>query len=680
MATGVQACEAFDPSLSWTNASAADACCCDFAYPLIISNLAGATLYDTNRIEAQSGLGVEVVIDMVNILVWISLVTIVVANAIWVLEKTNPDKNPFERDYISGSFDAVWDVSNGFASVKTNCSRLLGLAFQYFNMALFGLLAGTISSVLTSAAQQNAVYRWNELADVSHNARACVPPPSFLNYELVQAVGSNVYVPPDNKYETCILDLFNGDCDVIIGQQLNFESILARNQTLANSLQILSSDVDIVASYFVPREPKDVPTFSPLKDLFQQALISSLDKRAEWQSAFFSFEVETEEDTSEEPPEWYDIVDWPPLLALAAYSLFMFIATTIRNARRGYKCVCQRVCIVLTNFQRKTRLQGRVRVKSTYSVADLPAHIHDAFRLLDRDGSGSIEEDEFELLSIKLTERHKSDPDVDEKDVVEVKNFLLEIYNANIDGTVSPQVFEEAFMQTVHSPGAQELIWDLARHKVVDDFPIAARSPPSFSRRKAVSEAVIDLEGVGSGIELPETTGPPSNKSRLEKPANNTSPERHEIVAAVRGRRGTALPPLQSKHAVALIRQFRKAMNDSSWRTNGRLSKPARDAVVTAFSREHNFTDAGTEKMKIAFDTIFDKCSSDDEAIARCQEIYDAVLNDLKRNSASGNDGVHKVEAASGEQASVSSAIAQFEQDTSALLATLRKRLATTLP
>ena len=158
-ATGVQACKEFDPATTWQNATAADACCCDFAYPLIISNLASVVLYETNKIDAQSAISAEIVIDMMNILVWISLVTVIVAHAVWVIEKTNPDKNPFGRDYITGSFDAVWDVSNGFASVKTTCSRLLGLVFQYFNMALFGLLAGTISSVLTSAAQQTAVYK-----------------------------------------------------------------------------------------------------------------------------------------------------------------------------------------------------------------------------------------------------------------------------------------------------------------------------------------------------------------------------------------------------------------------------------------------------------------------------------------------------------------------------------------
>ena len=78
------------------------------------------------------------------------------------------------------------------------------------------------------------------------------------------------------------------------------------------------------------------------------------------------------------------------------------------------------------------------------------------------------------------------------------------------------------------------------------------------------------------------------------------------------------------------MRAFQKAIGDSSWRANAhsRLSKTERDKVVDAFAQEYRFTHAGTEKMKLAFDNVFQNSATDAAAIAHCQQVFDTVLKE----------------------------------------------------
>jgi hypothetical protein len=58
---------------------------------------------------------------------------------------------------VAGVFDSIWAVANGFVGVGTSCGRMLGLLFQFAHMALFALLAGRMSSVLSAARSKEAV-------------------------------------------------------------------------------------------------------------------------------------------------------------------------------------------------------------------------------------------------------------------------------------------------------------------------------------------------------------------------------------------------------------------------------------------------------------------------------------------------------------------------------------------
>ena len=70
------------------------------------------------------------------------VVVVALANLVWLMEKTNPDTNVMRRDYINGSFDAIWEVSTGFFFVKTTCARMVALVYKYGSLVFFSLLTG----------------------------------------------------------------------------------------------------------------------------------------------------------------------------------------------------------------------------------------------------------------------------------------------------------------------------------------------------------------------------------------------------------------------------------------------------------------------------------------------------------------------------------------------------------
>jgi len=128
-----------------------------------------------------------------------------------------------------------------------------------------------------------------------------------------------------------------------------------------------------------------------------------------------------------------DSIDWIALCILSSYACLNFVANMIENHQKGKACVLVRMCIVCRNLSREVRVRKQLRVSTSTSVGDLAQHVQDAFRLLDADGSGTIEEGELEALVDELGRRRLVGESLAERDVDEIQAMLLYIFNHNVN-------------------------------------------------------------------------------------------------------------------------------------------------------------------------------------------------------------------------------------------------------
>ena len=455
--SGVRGCAPYNASIGFLDSTVVDACCADFAVPMLKGTLIALVARAENRVGTSSALTAEVGVDLLNILGWILLVQIVIANLLWLVEKTNPDENTFSRGYVAGAFDAVWAVSNGFAGVRTTCGRILGIVWMFASMALFALLAGTLSSVLTSATLQQDVSQWETVSDLPTSSRVCVSSSAHILLPSAARFGDNAYNPPDYKMSTCVADLLAGRCDAYLGSRYSTIGALQANLTEANMVDLLEgTDPNIAGMVF--------PYGSPLKSVVSTAFLAARTELATWEEEFFVLpEQEDVEEIIDAKDPWLK-VEWGVVGVLAAYMVAMFTATMFDNARKGHQCMCARLFFILRNLSRESKLRRNVDAKASLAVEDLCEHGREIFAFLDLDHSGNLSERELEALADALADAfNDSNGSVSEKDAAQIKNMLLELYACNVDGNIDVELFADKFYESVTSLPAQELLWGLAR-------------------------------------------------------------------------------------------------------------------------------------------------------------------------------------------------------------------------
>ena len=90
------------------------------------------------------------------------------------------------------------------------------------------------------------------------------------------------------------------------------------------------------------------------------------------------------EDSSVIDEEAKDILlafDWVGIGILSAYVLLMFVANMVDNHRKGLKCVCVRLAIVVRNQARQAVLHKRLSVTVTMGVDDLSGECREVFEV-----------------------------------------------------------------------------------------------------------------------------------------------------------------------------------------------------------------------------------------------------------------------------------------------------------
>jgi len=671
--SGATACPPFDPSLPLLSAVSNDACCASFtSYPLTVAEWSSATLYSTNKLSSEQELQLKVIIEMINIVMWIVLVTIVIGNALWLIEKSNPSQNEFSRAYIDGAFEAIWAVSNGFSGVRTPCGRVLGLLFQFANLALFALLAGTMASVLSTSSVQVDTYRWNSIEDVPHDATVCMPSPVYAHIDHASDL-TNYYVPEDNQISTCVADLLSGKCDLVFGGSVTLWSgLLAANQTLADLLQLIPMGGRAIASPAFPRNSSASNYDLEIQYLVDQSLVAADSFREKWYSEFFSFTRSSDEEVQDSEVGVFDAIEWPALVTVAAYTFVMFAAHMAANAKRGRQCVVCRLVIILRNTCREGRLRDKLGADFEFGIEHLTPDMRGVFQLVDCDESGTIDASELTKIGDALTKRYNTlGSFVSTEDAAQIKQMLVDILHANVDGQVTPRMFADAYAAQIYTVDAAQLLWELAvearrmqaatrRSQTHVSVGVKDDANEVRLRRKAISigtRADTPRAKTPSAIELVECNGvSPRSDSALTvvgkagddtcDSGRNHCPDSNmaqtATVVNVEPDGGVAdsdanaenVRGAESTSAEVLRKCFARVRSDIKWRQE-RMDRKDIAQVVDMFATLTELPTGKCERMKARFYELFRTQSSDDDAVRACVRAQAAPVARARRSSVS---------------------------------------------
>ena len=134
---------------------------------------------------------------------------------------------------------------------------------------------------------------------------------------------------------------------------------------------------------------------------------------------------------------------WLPISVLAIFAAYLLVATSVESMRRGERCLIVRIAAIVRNQAIEGVLHRALSKKVRGQLADLDPDLCSIFVLLDVKGSGVIEERALEGLVRRIDERYRSGMFVPDRDIMQVKGLLLEIFNANVDGMITPGTTEE---------------------------------------------------------------------------------------------------------------------------------------------------------------------------------------------------------------------------------------------
>ena len=233
-------------------------------------------LKEQNLIGSEGGLDWDIVIEMTNIMAWILIVAIVVAHTLWLTEKTNPESYSFEHGYLAGTFDATWALATGsLGQVTTPCGRIIGIVYQFGSMAMFALLAGTMSAMLTAAANEVDKFRWETSEDLPSSARVCCPTLGYLEYSSMQQVDAYYETSGltfSDRIENCINDVYDGVADLMSFSEVGIRKALSSNSTRAHDFMILSGVDEMVVSTASAGDTRTLAVST-----FEQAMIKQRD-------------------------------------------------------------------------------------------------------------------------------------------------------------------------------------------------------------------------------------------------------------------------------------------------------------------------------------------------------------------------------------------------------------------
>ena len=456
-------CPERNPATTWENNTAAEACCAVWGIPDGVFTIGGLVLREPNLLDTSSAITLEVVLDLINIMTYIISAIIIVAHIVWLSEKTEAGTNTFARDYVRGIFDAIWAVTTGFGGVDTTCGKLAGMVFIVVQMMLFALLAGTLSAVISAAALQTEQYRWSTLEDLPASARGCVTAESFIgNYESIDRL--EAYHPTDelanqNPAAACLRDLEDGTADVVMTGEMVWRAWLQVNETMRDRYQLLLSTTDEMpaAIAFSGFDTSDV------RGYVLQAQLSTVEQRNKELDTFFYFEDDEEGILDDDEEPFWASVAWPPVTFTGLYIFMLFTASMLQNAQTRKLCICVRLFFVCKNIHRESKLHRDLDVSYRLGVGDLEDSCREIFEMLDTTTSGFIREASIAQLSERIALYYRDDSlAFPEKDLAQVKQLVLEIYNTNLDGKVYPDEFLAAFGASIYTQSALGLLQDVA--------------------------------------------------------------------------------------------------------------------------------------------------------------------------------------------------------------------------
>ncbi len=177
--TSVAACPPYDPNVTWVNATAAQACCADFGYNMLVTSVAGMVSRVDNVLATSAGVDWKLVADLINIIVVIAIVTIVLSHIVWLAEKASPETNRFPRDYLPGIFETIWLCAlEGMGSERsTAIGRELFLELEEKDCSAFPSVHGVFSACLPPASFHPFISPSVRLTHGTHGVPAPPRPP-----------------------------------------------------------------------------------------------------------------------------------------------------------------------------------------------------------------------------------------------------------------------------------------------------------------------------------------------------------------------------------------------------------------------------------------------------------------------------------------------------------------------
>ena len=627
--TGLAACPLTDEFTTWSNSTLEQSCCADFIRPLAVATLGGIVLTDTNNLQTDTNAVVLVMLDLLNVMIYVLLWVVAVAHVVWFVEKTNPSTNAFSQQYLMGVLDATWAVSSGFSGVQTPCARLLGILYGFINMAILGILAGVITTVLTTLNQAQYTKLWDTLEDLPSSTRVCSNAAAF-NDQFDVYRRTQTFTPPEvpdkSTLETCWDALINGEADIFVTGDVTLQAgYLEHPEWFEQSEIILGRESFFLSGLFSAEYQ------NPTQALFETAAVESEEKRLELYDQYFSLseleEAKSSNAASAEQLGLVEKIDWVAFTVFAVYFLIMVIAHNVQNVAGGRQCFLARLVGVCRNIVRETKLHNRVSLRYSKSVDELTAHVREAYSQLDTDGTGFIEEDELDALAERLAERCKpGEVSVSPEAGLQIKNFMLYIFDQNVDaaGTVSPETFEEAFLETVTTIEAQELFWDLARQVELEECPDVEERK---QRRHAVTVSISAEDSGRRPKQLASVVTVPVTDVTVVQGHKHGGGA--EIQPVRRRRRNSMVPPLDNDQAAQLALMLRRAVSrvaedaaDAGNAVVRRLSSDEIGAVIENFGRSCKFSSAAILKMTSLFDRMFKESTSDAKAVQKCVALY----------------------------------------------------------
>jgi len=637
-ATGLAACPPTDEWTTWENSTREQSCCANFVRPLAVATLGGIVLRETNNLATDTDTILVVVLDLLNVMIYVLLWVVAVAHVIWFVEKANPATNVFSQQYLMGILDATWAVSTGFAGVQTPCARLLGILYGFINMAILGILAGVITTVLTTLNQGHYTKLWETLEDLPSTTRVCSNAAAFNDqFEVFRRTDTfTPEVPGTSAVDTenCWNALVNGDADIFVTADVAlFAAFLEHPDWYEQAEIILGRESFFTAGLFTAEYTH------PAQALFETAAIESELTRLDLYDRYFSIsELEDAESASAAAADKVDIVetiDWVAVSIFATYFLFMIVAHNIQNIVEGRQCFLARLVGVCRNIVRETKLNTTVSLRYSKGVDKLSAHVREAYSQLDTDGTGFIEEAELDALAERLAERCKpGQVTVSAEAGLQIKNFMMHIFDQNVDaaGTVSPETFEDAFLQTVTTVEAQELFWDLARQCELERDEHVSHV---VRHRHAVSLSGTDSRhppiqrGIAADVTAPVadvTLQTVHVEAQVDVPKHGGGAEVHPVR---RRRRNSMMPPLNNDQAARLALMLRRAVSrvaeDAPDAGNGairRLSSEEIGDVIQNFGQACKFSSVAIQKMTTLFIRMFNESETDATAVHKCVALY----------------------------------------------------------